>query len=240
MNSLRHLLTIALAATLLMLPLQAQNRRRAQEKWEVSFTTGWTESSDEAFPTSSLDGVKNVDVDVNGGATFAFSVTDHVARSVGFELEYALSDHDSAFFGLSSALPALDVKQRLHRISYNAVLYPAGRQGRLRPFALVGAGATYFQTSTDQETLALQNNVDLRSRWEWMYNFGGGVKWFLNQRWALRFDVRNYVVNAPDFGLPRQDQSNGNGQLVPGLRPEGDFRHLYFGAGFTYSLPGRP
>ncbi|HSR68199.1 MAG TPA: outer membrane beta-barrel protein [Acidobacteriota bacterium] len=239
MKSMRLFLAVVVTAAFLIVSLQAQPRR-AKNKWEVSFTVGWASSDDESFATSTLNGVKSVGLEQDSGPAFTLGVTDHVSRHVGAEVEYAFSDHDSTFFNLSPDLPALGFKQRLHRISYSAVIYPGNRLARIRPFGMVGAGAAYFQTSAEQPELALQNNVDLRSRWTFMYHYGGGVKWFLNERWALRFDVRNYVSNVPDYGLPRQDQSNGNGMLVPGFRPQGDFQHLYFGAGFTYALPGRP
>ncbi|MEE8585558.1 MAG: outer membrane beta-barrel protein, partial [Acidobacteriota bacterium] len=149
------------------LSAQSPQRRPAKQKYEVSFFVGWSSLGDRSFVTAADDGSVNaVGVDFESGPAFAFRVTDNFSQHLGAELEYAFSGHDSAFTNLAPMVPLLDVKQRLHTFSYSAVIYPTDRRGRIRPFAILGAGATYFQTSTDLDELALSNGIDLKNRWK--------------------------------------------------------------------------
>ncbi len=227
----------AIVALLGVCQLSAQPPQRpAKQKYEVSFFGGWSFVGDRSFVTARDDGsVSTVGVDFDSGPAFAFRVTDNFSNHLGAELEYAFADHDSTFTNLSPTVPLLNVKQHLHKLTYSAVIYPTDRRGRVRPFAIVGAGATYFQTSTDQDELALSNGIDLKSRWKLAFTYGGGVKFMMGDRWALRMDVRSQVANVPDYGLPRQSVTI-EGVIGPALRPEGFYQNWQVGAGFTYLL----
>ena len=221
------------------LSAQPPQRRPAKQKYEVSIFGGWASLGDRSFVTAADDGsVNTVGVDFESGPAFALRVTDNFSQHLGAELEYAFSGHDSSFTNLAPMVPLLEVKQRLHKFTYSAVIYPTDRRGHIRPFAIVGVGATYFQSSTDQDELALSNGIDLQSRWKLAYTYGGGVKFMMGQQWALRVDVRNQVSTVPDYGLPRQALTT-DGVMGPALRPEGFYQNWQVGAGFTYLLRDR-
>lgn len=214
-------------------------QRQRPEKWEVSLRAGGALSSDKRFATAVDDGTtKTVGLDFDTGAAFAFGVTDNVSPHLGFELEYAVSLHKSSFSNLSSSLPILGLDQYIHRFTYNAIVYPLDRHGKVRPYLVGGAGASYFQTSVNELTTSLQNGVDFKDRWQFTYDYGGGVKVMLNQQWGLRFDLRNYTATVPDYGLPRVAPVV-DGQPGLGFRADGTLQSWQFGAGFNYVFKRR-
>ncbi len=220
-----------------------RNKPPRPDKWEVSFFAGYALVSDEEFVTAVIDDASGevvstqaIDVDFDAGPAFAFRVTDNFSRFFGAELEYAFSNHGSVFRNiLPDPSPVLDVDQRLHKLTYSALVYPLGREGRIIPFGLAGAGATYFQVSTNQDELALTNRVDLRNRWKFAFTYGGGLKFRVDEKWAIRFDARNQVTQVPDYGLPREIRISAD-SFSPGFRSEGSFQNWQFGAGLTYYL----
>jgi len=67
--------------------------------------------------------------------------------------------------------------------------------GETRPYVAVGIGGTKF-IPKERDVYGLFVNT----RGKWAFNYGGGLRYFLHQRIALRIDVRDHV--SFDFGAP--------------------------------------
>lgn len=236
---MRNLILFVFMAVMFASQSAAQSGRSSKQKWEVSLVAGVAKIGDETFITPSETGPNAVGVDFDSGISVAFRVTDNFRKNVGAELEYAFSSHGSTFSNLSPSLPTLGVDQSLHEFTYNGVFYPTDRRARIRPFLLGGAGATLFRASARDEGLAIGNQVDLRNRWTFSFDYGGGVKVQLERRWGIRVDVRNHVANVPDYGLPARSLVDETGFQSPALRPDGAFQNWSFGVGLFYILEDR-
>jgi opacity protein-like surface antigen len=69
---------------------------------------------------------------------------------------------------------------------------------RVTPYATFGLG--WERSNVDLEDDLLDEDIDLDSNTEFAWNFGGGVKYELNDRVLVRADLRRFQVNdtAPD------------------------------------------
>ncbi len=209
--------------------------QRNRDKWEFSFQAGWSGLSDKSYANSiEGGGTQLVGVDTDSGLAFSLGITDNFLDQIGAELEYSFSNHDSLFSNLSPNLPLLPFNQKLHKFTYSAIIYPTDRRrNKLYPYAIVGVGAAYFQSSTDNDLLALASGVDLRNRWTFDFVYGGGVKMKLNRRWGVRAEFKNHMVGVPDYGFPRQSPVI-DGIQGAAFRPDGTYNNWTVTAGLIY------
>jgi hypothetical protein len=88
----------------------------------------------------------------------------------------------------------------VQNLYYNFVVHATPEGTIVRPFGTVGAGvSTFFPPGVSSLSGGGANKFG--------YNYGGGLKFKLNEKFGLRFDVRDHVTGKP-FGLP-----NSSGRL---------------------------
>jgi opacity protein-like surface antigen len=109
-------------------------------------------------------------------------------RNVGFEFEVA------RVFDVAGETENLDWS--LTNIHAN-VIYHFDRVPRMTPYATFGLGWERSNVNLDDPDLP---DLDVESSTEIAWNFGGGVKYPLNDRLVARADLRRFQVNdaAPD------------------------------------------
>lgn len=203
-------------------------------KWEFSFLAGAGYLSGRTFgPAASGNGSAPVRLDYNAGYSLAFGVTENLAEKFGAEMRYGIGSLPLAAASLTEGSTTPEQAHYVHGLSYSLIVYPQGwRRGRLVPYALAGLGASLFQPSGDADA-ASQGRV-LKDRWKLAGEMGGGVKFYLDPPWSLRFEVRDRITGVPDYGLPRvASQGEGSGPVLPA---SGRLHHWQIQAGFTYNF----
>ncbi len=119
----------------------------------------------------------NTEVDL--GARYEYNFTAHWGVEGSFL--YSPGNTELARRGLSDA----DVDAYY----YNGnVVYHILPERRLVPFATAGIGGVSLDVSGGNTESFFT------------FNFGGGVLYSVNHRWAVRFDARDYVYNADGLG----------------------------------------
>ena len=228
-------LLVLLAVLLVGELAQAQLRRRDPDKWEFSFFggVGWLAGRQE-FPTlTDVTGSNVVRIDAGSGWVMGIRISENLSNFFAAEFEYALNDQPATALNLAPGLPALNLNQKIHNLTYNGVLYPFGRRRRIRPFGTFGAGASLFQISSEAEAAGIAAGLDLVDRWKVAWTWGGGVKFRMGGAWGLRFDFRDHISPVPDYGIPRMAQTV-SGIVTPAFRPDGRFHSYQVTAGFIF------
>lgn len=208
---------------------------QGHDHWEFSFFAGWNfPSSPKTFVTPVNDGSSNlVRVNQEGSYTFGFSVIENMGKRFGAELDYTASRLTSEFLDLGTEIPNFEMSQFAHNLAYSGVIYLTDRGSKIRPYGSVGAGVSLFHVSSDSKNEGATYGMDIRDEWKFAFKYGGGLKWELNPKWAVRFDFRDTLTGVPNYGLPRTAQNIG-GAILPAFRPEGNLHMFQFTAGIVY------
>lgn len=123
-------------------------------------------------------------LDEGSGANVHFSVN---GRSwFGHELTYGY-ERDPLKLGDSD-----QGNVQVHKFYYDFVAHLLKRDSRVRPFVLAGAG---FSSYVPPSEAAIQS----RTLTKFGGNFGAGLKLRLLDRLGVRFDVRDYLAEKPNF-----------------------------------------
>lgn len=220
---------------LLQCPLLAQYSQgyvQQQKKWEFSFLAGVSSSGDQtsSTPISGQELTRNVGLEYASGYLVGFRITENLGEHFGAELEYSFANQPMAFRNLRPNLPRLELDHREHSVVYDVLYYPLPRSSRIRPYALAGIGACFFQIDGDSMDDALSQSVSLRNRWKLAGTWGGGVKYFITDKWGVRFDIRDQISGIPDYGLPHVAPSF-QGVSGPAFKPDGLLQTWQISAG---------
>ena len=217
----------------------SQSYPQQKKKWEFSFLTGFSSSSDQssATPLSGDDSTMLVGLDYASGYLLGVRVTENLGEHFGAELEYSFANQPLSFVNLGTNLPRLNLDHREHSIDYNVLYYPFPPSAQLRPYAVVGIGACFYQLDGDSRDLAAVEGVTMNNRWKLAGVWGGGVKYYLDNKWGVRFDVRNQITGIPDYGLPHTATSF-QGVSGAAFRPNGTMQTWQFSAGVLFVWNG--
>ncbi len=210
-------------------PRYQQNKK----KWEFSFLTGLSTSGDRssATPVTGEDTTRTVGLDYASGYLIGVRVTENLGERFGAELEYSFANQPLAFQNLLPSLPRVDLDHREHSFDYNILLYALPPSSKIRPYAVAGIGACFYQIEGSSKDLALSEGLSLRDRWKLAGTWGGGLKYFVTDKWGVRLDIRDQITGVPDYGLPH---SSASFQGVPGVafKPDGVLQTWQFSGGF--------
>lgn len=228
----RYLLALSvLVFTLISTAALAQQPIQPDEhKWEFSVFAGSSHRGDDVYFTPFASGTTAaVGLNISAGYVVGARVTENLGKHLGAEFEYSLSNQPILFSNLTPQLPRVEVDHRVHQLTYTILFYAVPRGARLRPYGLVGPGASLFEFFGSGEDDAVAKGVNLKDRWKFGMSFGGGVKYRIANNLGFRFDVRDHVTGVPDFGLP----SSGTA-VAPGFRPDGRLQNLQVTIGLSY------
>jgi opacity protein-like surface antigen len=135
-----------------------------------------------------------------------FNSGEHLGYEVGYMYNRTSfgcsmpSNTPAAYYSCSTVIngasvPVLTSSQGMayHQVSFNALYYFTGSDAKFRPFVTGGLGFTaYAFPGTSAYYGGASNEV--------AFNYGGGVKYKLTDRWAARIDVRQSTTPKPSFG----------------------------------------
>lgn len=236
-------LSLVLSAMILLqcqVLAQYPGYQQNKKKWEFSFLAGVAASGDQSSstPVSGEDTTRLVGLDYASGYLIGVRITENLGERFGAELEYSFANQPLAFQNLQPSLTRLDLEHREHSFDYNILFYALPASSRIRPYAVAGIGACFYQIKGSSKDFALGEGLSLRDRWKLAGSWGGGLKYFFSDKWGVRFDIRDQITGTPDYGLPHAAASF---QGVPGaaFKPDGVLQTWQFSAGFLVAWGGR-
>src|SRR5262245_27544863 len=206
-------------------------------EWEVTVFSGTSLGSTQEFPTtvfgSDQQSSRTVRMHYNSGWLLGARVNQNFGDYWAAELEYSFANQRLTFDGLLPNARSFAFNNYLHNASYNAVFLPLPRTSRFRPYADAGIGFALFYVPQHAKREALAVGLALRASWEFMFNWGGGLKYLVADQFAVTFDVRDRVSRVPSYGIPDSARII-NGQFQPGMATHGVLNNWQFNLGFTY------
>jgi len=236
-----------LTATFLLAPsfhhlLGQSSGPSSHRRWEFTTFGGTSVLGDHTFITPVQGGSqpesRQVELSYDSSYMFGIRVLQGLNESWATEFEYNFASQPMQFSGLMPDTPPLHLDHLVHRFNYDLVLFVVDPTKRLRPFVTGGAGISFFQVggSSKSEAAAL-TGVALKDRWQFTFNWGGGVKYLLKDHWALRFDLRDMITEVPDYGFPSSALVVGS-QFTPGFAPSGSMHGWQYSLGISYQWDG--
>lgn len=127
-------------------------------------------------------------VTLDSGARVAFRLTLNTGRFTGWELGYAYNRTSLGVTGSGSQGMAI------HQGFGDYLLYALPEGSKVRPFV---AGGVNFSNFVPPGASAQYGQGETK----FGINYGAGIKYRVNERWQVRFDVRQFNTGKP-FGLP--------------------------------------
>ncbi|MCB1018734.1 MAG: outer membrane beta-barrel protein [Acidobacteria bacterium] len=187
---MRSTLLLALAA-LSCLPAAAQYA-------EIGITGGYSRFRDggEIGSIGQFGGFQETYQLGNGiriGARMSFDYRGYFAHEIAYNWQRSkyrvvTDDPSNASSGVSEA------SSNIHNYYYNFVAHATHRGSVVRPFVTGGGGMSSF-VPPGYSALS-------RGQTKFGYNYGGGIKFKLSDRYGIRFDVRDHVTGKPFYQEP--------------------------------------
>ncbi len=128
----------------------------------------------------------------------------------------------------------IDFEASSYTIAINAVLHLKPREDKFRPFLTVGPGYTRFIPENENGLFTAGYTGaglrELEERYGPSVNYGGGVKYNINEHIGLRVDVRGQWSQTSHYGIPRSPA----GPATIYSPHEGSENSLQTSAGITF------
>jgi opacity protein-like surface antigen len=130
------------------------------------------------------------------GPAFGYILGHSSQKHLGGELRYTYSNSDlKVSQGTQATFKGLS-----HSMHYDLVVYPKAVSSRFRPFLSVGGGFRVFR-GTGKETAYQQLSsyalLTKTQEWKPLITPGGGIKFLVAPRVALRVEFRDYITPFP-------------------------------------------
>jgi opacity protein-like surface antigen len=165
------------------------------------------------------------------GAWFSENLGEHW----GANLEYRFSNQPLTFTNLADTIPTFNARQSIHRIAYEMLYYPLSPDHRARPYVFAGPGINLFHINQNSRNAASQLGMQLTSPWKATLNWGGGLKYLIQDHVAVNVHLIDTVSGVPKYGLPSSAQFSP-GQISPGFDPKGLMHNWQLGFGLAYQF----
>jgi hypothetical protein len=118
-------------------------------------------------------------------------------RHLSGEIRYAYGRND---LELSSGSAKVNFGGQSHAVFYEFLVHSAPVGAKVRPFVAAGGGVKMYQGTGTETTYQNLSNLALLTKtqeWKGLVSFGGGLKYQLSQRTALRVEFRDYLTQFP-------------------------------------------
>jgi len=163
---------------------------------EVWFDAGESILSNNALGTTNAFSGSPNDFQLDNGFRFGFRGDFNTQGFFGHEVQYAYS---RSALQQNQPTPATKSGMAIHEGGYNFLGYGTKEGSRIRPF---GTAGVQFENFVPPGSSAASGGGNTK----YGFNYGGGVKMRLTDKFALRFDLRQYVSGKP-FGSSFLQQS---------------------------------
>ena len=159
---------------------------------EVAVSAGWSAFTDTTLGTLGF-GADSAPVDLDNGVRIGGRLSMN-RWFLGHELSYAWQKSGLKIAGDDSG------GMSIQNFFYNFVVHATPQGSRVRPFVTGGAGvSTFFPPGVSSLSGSGDNKFG--------FNYGGGVKFVLSDKFGLRLDVRDHVTGRPFENLGVQTLS---------------------------------
>lgn len=163
------------------------------QKWEVGGVTGG--GFDNSFTVSNPTG--SASTGFSPGVAVGGFIGQNLYRQIGGELRYTFQFSN---LKLSGAGSDVSFGAQTHTVQYNVLWHARSVRSRMRPFVGVGAGMRVFRgTGAENAYQPLSDFALLTKTTEYklMAAAGGGVKYRITPRLALRAELWDYATPFP-------------------------------------------
>ena len=165
---------------------------------DIALTGGWS-----IFPNPRIGELTFLDAEFNAH-TVAAEMRNGPRIGVRLSLNRSHLSHEFNYAWQRSGVNLATRAVAIHNIYYNAVLHATPEDTPVRPFVTAGGGFSAFLTPGTSSLHGIRAGEKKLG-----YNFGGGIKFNLNDRFGLRLDVRDHVTATPFARF----LENGGGRL---------------------------
>jgi hypothetical protein len=113
------------------------------------------------------------------------------------EIRYVYHDGDTF---LQNSTAKGTVQAQSHSLTYDVLVHWKPRQDRIRPFLAAGVGGKYYETTGPApvpQPLPRIAVLTTQNQWMALFDFGGGIKFRLNDHVLIRGDLRDYITTFP-------------------------------------------
>jgi hypothetical protein len=175
-----------IAVVVLFLGLAVVGRAQVAE---VAVTGGWSAFTDSNVGFLGLDAVTGDQVDVDNGIRIGARLSMN-RWFLGHEISYAWQKSNLNIENQGST------SMSIQNFYYNFVAHATPQGTAIRPFVTAGAGvSTFFPPGVSSLSGSGDNKFG--------YNYGGGIKVRLSDKFGIRVDVRDHVTGRPfeKFGV---------------------------------------
>jgi opacity protein-like surface antigen len=157
---------------------------------EVSVSGGVSALSNKVLGSASGAAPGVDDISLGNGFRLAFRFTLNPNKFFGHEFGYAYNRTTLQYQSSSSS----NAGMAIHQGFYNFLVYGTPEGNRIRPFATGGVHFSNFVPPGASATSGQGTN-------KLGFNYGGGVKVKLTERFGVRLDLRQYQTGKPfDLG----------------------------------------
>ncbi len=209
----------------ILLPESSQAQRSftvEDNKWEafIFFGGSFPGSSEHSTPIEGSSESRTVGLRYDAGFQIGAGIMNNRWNQVSAALEYSFSDQPVTVTNLSEFLPSLKGNHSIHRVTYNILYFPLGRDVRLQPYVFGGPGLSLFYVRRSGKNAAEAQGLRLKDPWKFTVSLGGGARYFLGSRIAAFFQFSDNISGVPGYGLPISGQVLEE-EYIPGFRPNG-------------------
>jgi outer membrane protein OmpA-like peptidoglycan-associated protein len=153
---------------------------------------------------------RGLDTKMHTGGAFGGRVGVNVSKYVGLELMYEYMVNNVSFVTPTApGLPTYSFGNRNHYIALNPVFHFTPKGSKIRPYVTVGVGAAQFTPTGDAKRIArdpavnaIYQSQQLNDNLQVAMNYGGGIKYHINDHFGVRIDGRGFLSRNPTYGLP--------------------------------------
>ena len=172
-----------IAVVVLFLALAAVGRAQSAE---VAITGGWSSFNDSNIGFFGLDAATGEQVNIDNGIRIGGRLSMN-RWFLGHEISYAWQKSTLHIEGSEGSQSS---GMSIQNFYYNFVAHATPQGTAIRPFVTAGVGVSTFFPPGASSLSGGGNN-------KFGYNYGGGLKFRLSEKFGIRFDVRDHVTGRP-------------------------------------------
>ena len=170
------------------------------------------------------DRVGKVDVGFNVSGAIPRDGDVDSAAYVGGSLAYGVQEWlalgvEAGWAGFGESDAGISVDENAFPV-LGDIIFRIPMQSDIKPYAIVGLGAIFWSVDTNLSNISADIDTAFAAK------FGGGVDWFVNDNWAVNFEV-SYVLSSTDATV----KNNTTGASITA---SGDTDYWMVGGGIKY------
>jgi len=178
---------------------------------------------------------RDVGLKYSNAAVFGVRITENLGEHWGANLEYSFSNQPLMFSNLGADIPTFKARHSIHRTPYEILYYPLLNYRGARPYVFVGPGVNLFHIHKSSKNAASDLGMRLTSPWKATFNWGGGLKYILQDHVIVDAHFTGTFSGIPQYGLPSSGTFTSD-QSTPGFDAHGLMHNWQVGVGLSYKF----